>query len=168
MKSTSTTFREADGQQGFAIVSAIFLLVVLAGLGALIVTLSGSQHQGQALDVTGSRALIAARAGLDWGVCMMVKQADDDTKYCGSGTGSAGTCSDPMQTFDSGSGSFANELDGYSIRITCTQTPIDEGTTSTLYLIEATACNTTTAADCPSASPGPFYVERKISSLVEQ
>ncbi|MDD5058407.1 MAG: hypothetical protein PHQ60_11100 [Sideroxydans sp.] len=55
-------------QQGFSIVSAIFLLVVLAFLGTAMVTFSTSQHQSAAMDVQGARAYQAARSGLEWGV----------------------------------------------------------------------------------------------------
>lgn len=53
-------------QKGFSLVSAIFLLVVVAALGAFAVTISTTQHQSQALDVMGSRAYQAARAGIEW------------------------------------------------------------------------------------------------------
>ncbi|MDO9365876.1 MAG: hypothetical protein Q7T58_06020 [Methylotenera sp.] len=55
-------------QRGFAIIAAIFLLVVLAALGAFMVTFSNTQHLTSAQDVQGSRAYWAARAGLDWGI----------------------------------------------------------------------------------------------------
>lgn len=55
-----------NGQRGFSLVSAIFLLVVLAGLGAAMVTFSSSQNQAQALDVMGSRGYQAAQAGIEW------------------------------------------------------------------------------------------------------
>ena len=54
--------------RGFAIVSAIFILVVLASLGAFIVNISTSQQIGSALDVQGVRAYHAARAGIEWGL----------------------------------------------------------------------------------------------------
>jgi MSHA biogenesis protein MshP len=54
--------------RGFAIVSAIFILVVLAALGAFIVTVFGNQQAGSALDVLGVRAYQAARAGIEWGL----------------------------------------------------------------------------------------------------
>lgn len=47
-------------------VSAIFLLVVLAALGAFMVTFSNTQQLTSAQDVQGSRAYWAARAGLEW------------------------------------------------------------------------------------------------------
>jgi len=52
--------------QGFSLVSAIFLLVVLAFLGVAMTTFSTTQHQSAALDVMGSRAYQAARAGIEW------------------------------------------------------------------------------------------------------
>lgn len=57
---------ERKAQRGFSLVSAIFLLVVLAGLGAAMVSFSTTQNQLQALDVMGSRAYQAANAGIEW------------------------------------------------------------------------------------------------------
>lgn len=54
-------------QRGFAIISAIFLLVVLAGLGAAMMTFATAQHASSAMDVLGARAYQAARAGIEWG-----------------------------------------------------------------------------------------------------
>jgi MSHA biogenesis protein MshP len=53
-------------QHGFSLISAIFLLVVLAGLGAAMVNFSTAQHQNLAMDVLGSRAYQAANAGIEW------------------------------------------------------------------------------------------------------
>jgi MSHA biogenesis protein MshP len=53
-------------QRGFSLVSAIFLLVVLAALGAAMVTFSTTQNQSIAMDVLGSRAYQAANAGIEW------------------------------------------------------------------------------------------------------
>jgi MSHA biogenesis protein MshP len=53
-------------QRGFSIVSAIFLLVVLAFLGAAMTSFSVAQNQSAAMDVMGSRAFQAARAGIEW------------------------------------------------------------------------------------------------------
>ena len=58
---------------GFALVAAIFLLVVLAALGAFIVTISTSQQMGSALDVQGERAYQAARSGIEWGVYQVTR-----------------------------------------------------------------------------------------------
>jgi MSHA biogenesis protein MshP len=53
-------------QRGFSLVSAIFLLVVLAVLGGAMVTFSTTQSQTQAMDAMGSRAYEAANAGIEW------------------------------------------------------------------------------------------------------
>ena len=53
-------------QSGFLLVTAIFLLVILAALGAFILTISGTQQTSSALDVQGARAYQAARAGIEW------------------------------------------------------------------------------------------------------
>ena len=53
---------------GFAAIAALFLLVVLAALGAFMVSFSNTQHVTSAQDVQGSRAYWAARAGLEWGI----------------------------------------------------------------------------------------------------
>lgn len=59
-------FRRSATQAGFAIVSAIFLLVALAALGAFMVSFSNTQHLTSAQDVQGSRAYWAAKAGIQW------------------------------------------------------------------------------------------------------
>lgn len=52
--------------RGFAIVSALFLIVALAALGAAILHFSSLQQVTGAQDIQGSRALAAARAGTEW------------------------------------------------------------------------------------------------------
>ena len=52
---------------GFSLVSALFILVVLAALAAGLVRVSTMQHAGVALDLQGVRAYQAARAGIEWG-----------------------------------------------------------------------------------------------------
>ena len=67
---TPVTGRRDSGrraQHGFAIVSAIFLLVVLGTLGAFMVALSTVQHTTSTQDLQGTRAYQAARAGIEWG-----------------------------------------------------------------------------------------------------
>lgn len=53
-------------QRGFSLVSAIFLLVVVAALGAFAVTISTTQHQSEAMEVMSARAYQAALAGIEW------------------------------------------------------------------------------------------------------
>jgi MSHA biogenesis protein MshP len=60
-------------QQGFAAMAAEFILVVLAALGGFMVSFSNAQHLTHAQDVQGTRAYWAARAGLEWGVGIVVQ-----------------------------------------------------------------------------------------------
>ena len=55
-------------QRGFAAISALFLVVVLAALGGFMLTFSNTQQLTSAQDLQGSRAYWAARAGLEWGI----------------------------------------------------------------------------------------------------
>ncbi len=69
--------RSARGaaQRGFSVVTAIFLLVVLAAMGAFMVTFSTVQHIPSAQDVQGVRAYQAARAGIEWGAYRVLRNA---------------------------------------------------------------------------------------------
>jgi MSHA biogenesis protein MshP len=60
-------------QGGFSLVTAIFILVILAGLGAAMVTFSTAQHSTVAMDIQSARAYQAARAGIEWGAYQTLK-----------------------------------------------------------------------------------------------
>ena len=51
---------------GVALVTAIFLLVVLSGLAVAVVSLTTSQQSAAAQDEQSARAYQAARAGMEW------------------------------------------------------------------------------------------------------
>lgn len=53
-------------QQGFTLVTAIFLITALAGLVAYMGAISAAQHAGSTLSLQSSRARFAARSGYDW------------------------------------------------------------------------------------------------------
>jgi MSHA biogenesis protein MshP len=55
-------------ESGFSLVSAIFILVVLAVLGAALLTVSSLQHTSSGIDFQGVRAYQAARSGVEWGL----------------------------------------------------------------------------------------------------
>lgn len=54
-------------QQGFTLVQAIFILVVLGLLGAVMTRLIGVQSSTTVFALQGARAYQAARSGLEWG-----------------------------------------------------------------------------------------------------
>ena len=53
-------------QRGAALVIAIFLIVVLALLGAVAVRMTETQTHSVSLQVLSARAFHAARAGVEW------------------------------------------------------------------------------------------------------
>ncbi len=56
------------GKHGFGLIAAIFLLLVLASAGAMMVNLSGVQRKTTVLALQGNRAYRAAITGIEWGV----------------------------------------------------------------------------------------------------
>lgn len=144
-----------DNQAGVALASAIFLIVVLAALGAIMVTVSGLQHTSSARDVMGSKAYQAARAGIEWGAYKVLQQ------------GSPGVCPSstaiPMPA--------GTDLTGLTVNVDCTRTTADEGTRTAVggnplefYVITATACN---QPPCPNTTnPGPAYMERQLQASI--
>ncbi len=127
-----------SSQLGFAAIVAIFLLVVLAALGAFMVTISGSQQLSAAQDVQGSRAYWAARAGLEWSL--------------GSLAATPAACPTPPAPFT---------VDGFTLAVSCSASSFDEGgATRLIYSLRSVA----TAGGSPG---GVGYVERSLSASVE-
>ena len=127
-------------QTGFSLVSAIFLLVVIAALGTFAVTLSTSQQQSSALDVMGARAYQAARAGIEWAAFHV---ANDPAPA---------TCSTNFAL-----NSLGGTLAPFTVAVTCTSASYTEGT-STFWIYDVTATAKT------AGNPGDIgYVERVIN-----
>ena len=72
MPHASCPRRAPLAESGFVLPTAIFLLVVLASLGAYMVSLSRTSQISSALDVQGARAYQAARAGIEWAAWQVV------------------------------------------------------------------------------------------------
>lgn len=148
-------------QKGFAIMSAIFILVVLASLGAYVMTIGSAQHIGSALDIEGSRTLQAARAGMDWAIARVVNAP---TAF-GAGNCRTGTVSVNLTT---GAGGDFAAMSGYTVSVTCSGTAFTDGAGSLYsYALTATACNQPSGGSCPNtASIGANYVERRLTVQV--
>ena len=58
--------RGVGKQHGFTLVTALFLLVIVASLGGYMVNMATGQHVSSALSAQHSRALYAAISGLEW------------------------------------------------------------------------------------------------------
>lgn len=141
--------------RGFSVPTAIFIIVILAALGAFMVTIGSGQQSGLAQDVTGTRVLYAARSGLDWGIYQVVNTPGSAGTYralCNAGSTST--------TLSGLSG-----MPGIVVLVECASRPYSEGVASLhSYQVTATACN---SASCPNTtSPSAQYVERRLSALV--
>lgn len=53
---------------GFALVTAIFIVVILAMLGIMMVTIGGMERSTATTAVRGTQAYFAARSGVEWGI----------------------------------------------------------------------------------------------------
>jgi len=100
-------------QKGFAAIAAVFLVVVLAALGAFMVSFSNTQQLTSAQDMQGSRAYWAARAGLEWGIAGV-------TTVCPASP-------------------TALSVEGFTVTVTCTLSAYTDGGTVNLFQITALA-----------------------------
>jgi MSHA biogenesis protein MshP len=134
-------------QRGFSLVTAVFLITVLALLGAFMVSVGGFQQKSSQLDIQGVRAYQAARAGVEWGAYQSLRN---------------NACAGTTLTF------IGTTLEGFNTTVTCFRTtPTELNTTVTMDQITATACND--VPPCPNAAPTVAdYLERQITITVGQ
>lgn len=147
-------------QGGFAIFSALFIVVFLALLSAGIATISTVSNVASAGDIQGVQARQAARAGLEWG---LNKAWNQDAAVC-SATG--------ITTY------FPDKVFGnMTVTLRCqTSALTEDGSASgTAYDVTAWACNfpdATSGTDkcpgLPAAQASPGYVERKVYALIKR
>ncbi len=128
--------------RGVTLVSAIFLLVVLSGLGIALVSLSTSQEKASSLDLLGVQAYMAARSGLEWGLFQALQNG--------------GACA-ASQTFQVPVGAPST----FSVTVQC-QTVTPEQFGIVRRTVTATACNVNGA--CPTNSSDPDYVQRVLTA----
>ena len=124
-------------QCGFAIVSAIFLLVALAVLGAYMVSFSNTQHITSAQDVQGARAYWTAKGAVQWAAAAIIKDS---------------AC--PI-----GNPDFGN---GFNVLVSCVSQAYTEGlTVRPIYWVTATASSAGTTVGSMA------YVERQVQVFID-
>ena len=125
-------------QRGFALVAAIFLVVVLALLGIFLVRVSGVQNQTVNIALLGARAFEAARTGIEWGAFQALNAA---------------SCTTTTLNLTEGG------LNGFDVDVTCTSSTHSEtGDTYNIYVIDAIASDGTYGQ--------PDYVSRRMQATV--
>lgn len=135
-------------------ISVVFILVVLAALGAAVASMSMRQQLGSASELGAARAYQTARAGLEWAAFQVLRNPAPPA--------AAPAC------FSTSSFSPA-ALPGFTVTVSCTRTPgsgtVSDGSTALVfYQLVATACNAPSGGNCPTTStPQPTYVERQLT-----
>ncbi len=148
----------AQADRGFTLVSALFVLVVLAALGAALATLSQRQHLGSAAEIDAARAYQSAKAGIEWAAFQMLRNPAPPA--------AAPAC------FGATSFQPPGTLAGFTVTVTCARTPAtgtvsDGAKAMAFYRVVANACNAPAAGACPAAgAPRATYVERQLTSTV--
>jgi len=134
----------AARQAGVGLVTAIFLLVVIAGLATAMVAVFTSQQAGSQLDQQGARAYQAARAGIEWGL-FRARQADSCVASSSFALPAAGN------------------LSAFTVTVSCSPPGPRGDPATTARVITATACNQPTDGVC-GANPlnNLDYVQRVI------
>lgn len=155
MMQSSLTFAHPRRSDGAGLVTAIFLLVVLAGLAVALVTVFKTQRQSAALDEQGARAYEAARAGIEWA---LLRRATD-ASYCGNPSVDGAVSA--IDRFQLPAGTLAP----FRVTVQCWMNPGPASANASVNLdrrrIRASAC-TANAGDCPAANNSADYVARVI------
>lgn len=136
-------------QRGFSLISAIFLLVVIAALGTFSVTLSTTQNQSQAMDIMAARGYQAALAGVEWAAFnVSVQPVNAPAAWAGCVTGA------PV--------AVGGNLAPFTVTVNCTASSFVEGT-STLWVYSVSSVAKT------AGTPGSIdYVEQVATARLVQ
>jgi MSHA biogenesis protein MshP len=149
MKTDQNNFSAPYREKGFTMVTAIFILIVLAGLGIFISTISRLEQDTAALDALSQRAYQSAKAGTEWGLYQVL---------INTGGAYAIACQ-PGPTTQS----FA-PITGFTVTVQCSSTSYSEASSTVIaYDLVANACNVPLSGSCPNASTGSIgYVDREL------
>lgn len=140
--------------RGVSLITAVFLVVVLASLTAVIVRITMVQQATASMDMLGVQAYQAARGGLEWGLYRQLRLQP---------ALGVGCFSDVAQT-------FAMPADGglrnFTVTVRCTVKPGGNkvGDTTNRWTIAAVACNQPGSEGCPNLTNNKEYVQRRLQA----
>jgi MSHA biogenesis protein MshP len=130
--------RPPGRERGFALVPALFLLVVLGALALVAIRVGTGQQHAVTMSLMQARALAAARSGIERGA----NQALPPNNSCPAST--------TLNLTEAA-------LNGFTVVVTCTATPYANGAaTNNSYVINATATY--------GSYGQPGYVRRVVST----
>ena len=125
-------------QRGVSLITALFLIVVLAGIASFAVRLTAVQQQSVGSSLQATRALLAARSGIEWAAHRALN---------------GGSCSAQSTTLSEAGAA------GFTVSVTCSQSAHSEGgATVNVYAIESLAES--------GSYGGPDYVSRRLHATV--
>lgn len=139
-----TQRNSAPRQRGFALVAAMFVMIIIALVIVAMTRLAVNQHGTNSLAIQQARAYQAARGGLEWAIAKAVPAAG------------AGSCVGSTSVNLAGS-----SLAEFTVTVTCNASAYsDNGTALNIYRLTATAQN---------GAPGgrPDYAYRRLTATVE-
>ena len=127
---------------GFTLITAIFLLVVVASLSVYILRLSAVQQSTLVYSVQGARAMQAARAGIEWGIYESIIKTN---------------CTTANPVFNA----TGNAISGFDIKLECAPSTHIEGTTPIIVyrLISTATTGTFGTLD---------YVSRRLEATISE
>lgn len=131
-------------QAGFALVAAMFVMIIIALVIAAMMRMAGNQHGTNSLAIQQARAYQAARAGLEWAIAQAAQPVG------------AGSCAGSAPVSMAGS-----SLAEFTVTVACNvNTYSDSGAALNIYQLTATAQN---------GAPGgrPDYAYRRLTATVE-
>jgi MSHA biogenesis protein MshP len=143
-------------QRGFSLVTAIFLLVVLAALGAMAVSIGGLQQSSLALDAHGVHAYQAAHTGVQWAAYQLLKTS----------THMPNPCFAPSNV-----PTMTQSLAPFTVTVGCSETSSTEGKANRrvrTYVVTVNACNQPSGGTCPNPAPAVGYVERQLRATLHK
>lgn len=151
---------------GVAVVTAIFLLVVVAGLAVAVVSLSSSQQSASAQDVQAQRAYHAAKAGIEWAVYRGMTTQQPPTPA--ASLGCTAQQNQVSRTVRLNNAAFPGGFT-VTVLISCDATDVAgiaqggaDDPTANHVSITSIACNQPVNNACPNPAPGPDYVQRQL------
>lgn len=155
--------------RGFSVLTAIFLLMVLAVLAVIIASVTGLQQSSSQLDMLGARAYHAARTGLEYGVERVI----DPRNTLGHNPVSCAPPQMPPCFAAQNLSGLGGSLAGFTVTVSCNLTANDvkEGNRSvSVYALTASACNEPDGGGaCPNPAPtNNQYVSRQVEAIVSK
>jgi MSHA biogenesis protein MshP len=153
-------FARPAAARGFALVTAIFLLVILGSFAAFAVTFATHAAATQAIAVQGARAYEAARAGIEWAAY----QVRDPNGTLAPGATNLPDCFASPKAL-----ALPAAMGPFTVQVTCARYPSfgaspnfheEGGKRSAYYVVVSTASSGTVGS--------VDYVERRLEARIEK